>query len=223
MEYDHRSPHLFVTHQLSYVPLLLQHQIEPFVGIDIVVLQVLTLQPRSIVRPLPVQPFGLGKRVQEPLFSNPIAHTAQFERIATKGINCSLPLPQDPIGLLIAPQCKSSCRIAIGPLYSRADTCRPSASSTGHWYVVSRDTLLRAATESANSNEGTRSASSRSSTSARDPTLSAVAHSDMLASPTIMCRRLQRTGSACGSSRLLTRGRRCIVSTLVMTSKKSDR
>ena len=67
------------------------------------------------------------------------------------------------------------------------------------------------------------SRASASSTSAVVPIFSRVANGDMLASPMMTWKRRYRRGLACGSSRVLTIGRRCIVSTLCSSLKKSLR
>ena len=61
------------------------------------------------------------------------------------------------------------------------------------------------------------------STSEVVPTLSRVATSARLASPTITCRRRYRWGSAWGSSRVLTMGRFSVVSRPTCSSKNSAR
>ena len=61
------------------------------------------------------------------------------------------------------------------------------------------------------------------STMAVVPTLSRVATSDRLASPTITWSRRNRLGSAWGSSRVLTMGRLSVVSSPAISSKNSAR
>ena len=61
-----------------------------------------------------------------------------------------------------------------------------------------------------------------SSTSAVVPIFSAVANSLMFESPMMTWKRRKRVESACGSSRVLTSGRRFIVSMLTSSVKKSD-
>ena len=55
------------------------------------------------------------------------------------------------------------------------------------------------------------------------PTLTSVAVSLMLASPTMTCSRRYLLGSQCGSSRVLTIGRFRVVSSPTSSSKKSAR
>ena len=70
---------------------------------------------------------------------------------------------------------------------------------------------------------GPASSSTMASTIAVVPTFKNVAMSERLASPTMTCRRRNRLGSACGSSRVLTIGRFSVVSRPTISSKNSAR
>ena len=106
---------------------------------------------------------------------------------------------------------------------SIAEIFRPSRSSMIHRSVWSREIDLVASIGFASSNCGACPLSIRSSTSAVVPIFSAVAHWLMFASPMMTWKRRYRCESACGSSRVLTSGRRFIVSIEQSTLKKSER
>ena len=80
-----------------HLPLLLQIEIQPAIGIDIVILQIQTLQPRIV----PTQILRLAKRIQQPLLRHPIHTVCQLHRIGLQSIERALPLIQHPIRLLV--------------------------------------------------------------------------------------------------------------------------
>ncbi len=83
--------------------------------------------------------------------------------------------------------------------------------------------MARTGSASERSRGGSMASSTMASTRAVVPTLSMVATSDRLASPTMTWSRRNRLGSAWGSSRVLTMGRFSVVSRPTVSSKNSAR
>ena len=88
---------------------------------------------------------------------------------------------------------------------------------------MSRDTACSAATGFWIDRSGKNRSSIIFNTIAVVPTFRNVATSHMFASPMITCSRRYRSGSACGSSRVLMIGRLSVVSRPTSVSKKSAR
>ena len=95
-----------------HLTLLHQIKIQPAIGIDIVILQIQTLQPRIV----PTQILRLAKRIQQPLLSHPIHAICQLHRIGLQIIERALPLIEHPIRLLIQPPQMALCQRQITAL-----------------------------------------------------------------------------------------------------------
>ena len=179
---------------------------------------------------VPVEAVALAVLLEQLQLRHPVQLAGAQHRVALEPVEHRLPAGEHVDGL------RRRRRRRTGPrrtscARSRYSSCswtpvsfRPSCSVTVCFSVGSCEIARSPATGPSTLRSAVMNRSSIiASTSAVVPTLRYVDTSDRLASPMITCSRRYRSGSACGSSRVLMIGRFSVVSRPTSTSKKSAR
>src|SRR4029079_11038691 len=128
-----------------------QRMEETLRGVNVVVLEIETLQPRI----LPRQTFGFAKRLEQPLLGDPVDTANEQLGLGAQRIECKCPARQDPIGLLVssgekALRVSEKCLLNIERIASSAIIEKNEAASgslmrdlAGGHHCVAQDDVAR--------------------------------------------------------------------------------